>query len=157
MHAPWARAAAMTATLTAALLMVPLVAMQFTTEVNWGIGDFAVAGALIFSAGMGYHLAARPIQGARRKFALAAVGSCLCWALSGRSWPSACSHSSADFSRSYTSSGMFFKVNVVGMSGFRQLVTTMVPLWLFVNPQGACRSGARACRTRLRAQSLRAA
>ena len=30
------------------LLSIPLIAMQFTTEVNWGIGDFAVFGFMLF-------------------------------------------------------------------------------------------------------------
>ena len=36
---------------TAALLMVPLVAMQFTDEVDWSIIDFVIAGALLFGTG----------------------------------------------------------------------------------------------------------
>jgi hypothetical protein len=36
---------------TAAILLVPLVAMRFTREVNWGLLDFAVAAVL--SAGTG--------------------------------------------------------------------------------------------------------
>jgi hypothetical protein len=31
------------AAITAVLLLVPLVVMQFTTEVNWTIGDFVIA------------------------------------------------------------------------------------------------------------------
>ena len=34
------------------LLLVPLVAMQFTREVRWGLADFIVAGALLFGAGL---------------------------------------------------------------------------------------------------------
>ena len=33
------------------LLLVPLVAMQFTDEVNWGPLDFVVAGVLLLSTG----------------------------------------------------------------------------------------------------------
>ncbi len=36
---------------TALLLLIPLVAMQFTQEVAWGPGDFIVAAGLLFSAG----------------------------------------------------------------------------------------------------------
>lgn len=39
------------AIVTAAVLMVPLIAMQFTDEVNWSLGDFVVMGALMFGAG----------------------------------------------------------------------------------------------------------
>lgn len=44
---------------TAALLMVPLVAMQFTEEVNWTTLDFAVAGCLLFGSGLAYVLIAQ--------------------------------------------------------------------------------------------------
>jgi hypothetical protein len=37
---------------TAAILMIPLVAMQFTNEVVWDLFDFAVAGALIGMTGL---------------------------------------------------------------------------------------------------------
>lgn len=39
------------------LLLVPLVAMQFTDEVNWDVFDFAVAGALILGVGVAFELA----------------------------------------------------------------------------------------------------
>jgi len=37
---------------TAAILMIPLVAMQFTNEVAWDLFDFAVAGTLIGVTGL---------------------------------------------------------------------------------------------------------
>ena len=46
------------AVVTAALLLLPLVAMQFTEEVNWQLGDFVVAGGLLFGAGFTYELVA---------------------------------------------------------------------------------------------------
>ena len=45
------------AIVTALLLLVPLIAMQFTEEVNWSAWDFIVGGALIFLAGAGLVLA----------------------------------------------------------------------------------------------------
>lgn len=36
------------ALVTGLLLLVPLVAMQFTDEVRWNLADFVVAGALLF-------------------------------------------------------------------------------------------------------------
>jgi len=44
---------------TALLLLIPLVAMQFTTKVNWTPADFLVAGLLLFGAGLAYVLVAR--------------------------------------------------------------------------------------------------
>ena len=45
---------------TAALiLLLQLVAMQFTDEVNWSVADFAFAGALLIGTGLTYELAAR--------------------------------------------------------------------------------------------------
>lgn len=41
------------------VLLVPLVAMQFTDEVRWSFGDFVVMGALLCGAGLGYTLATR--------------------------------------------------------------------------------------------------
>ena len=37
----------MIAMITAAILLIPLIAMQFTEEVNWTMGDFIVAGTLL--------------------------------------------------------------------------------------------------------------
>jgi hypothetical protein len=41
------------------LLLLPLVAMQFTDEVDWDLADFAVFGAMLGVAGGSYELAAR--------------------------------------------------------------------------------------------------
>ena len=41
------------------ILLLPLVAMQFTDEVVWGPVDFVFAGCLLFGAGLTYELAAR--------------------------------------------------------------------------------------------------
>jgi hypothetical protein len=46
-------------TATALLLLTPLVAMQFTDEVDWTVSDFVFAGGLLLSAGVTYELAAR--------------------------------------------------------------------------------------------------
>jgi hypothetical protein len=44
---------------TAAILVAPLVAMQFTDEVNWGLLDFIVMGILLFGTGLTYVLISR--------------------------------------------------------------------------------------------------
>ena len=37
---------------TAILLLIPLIAMQFTTEVNWTLLDFVAAGVLLFGTSL---------------------------------------------------------------------------------------------------------
>lgn len=48
--------------MTLFVLLVPLLAMQFTDEVSWSPADFAIAGALLFSAGLMYGLIARKMD-----------------------------------------------------------------------------------------------
>jgi hypothetical protein len=43
----------------AALILLPLLAMQVTDEVDWDLADFAFAGALLVGVGVTYELAAR--------------------------------------------------------------------------------------------------
>lgn len=63
---------------TAALLSVPLVAMQFTDEVVWGLTDFGVAAALLLGAGLLYELVAlRSHSAVLRAAAGAAIGAVL--------------------------------------------------------------------------------
>lgn len=47
------------ALVTAFILLIPLVAMQFSDEVDWNLFDFVVAGALLFGSGLTYELIAR--------------------------------------------------------------------------------------------------
>ena len=56
------------------MLLVPLIAMQFTDEVNWGVADFVIFGALLFGVGITYELAVRKTGNAAFK---AAVGLAL--------------------------------------------------------------------------------
>ena len=44
---------------TAGLLLIPLVAMQFTDEVSWGQGDFIIMGALLLAVGFTYEFIAK--------------------------------------------------------------------------------------------------
>ena len=71
-------AAARMAALTG-MLLLPLVAMQFTVEVTWAPGDFVAAGKLLFGAGMAYMLAPRPYphdsaEGGRRRAGIRSAG-----------------------------------------------------------------------------------
>jgi hypothetical protein len=61
---------------TALVLSVPLVAQQFTDEVNWSVADFLVMGVLIFSAGLSYVLITRYVTNIVHKAAIVmALGS----------------------------------------------------------------------------------
>jgi hypothetical protein len=47
----------------ALLLLLPLVAMPFTREINWTGSDFAAAAILLIGAGLTYELAVRRVTG----------------------------------------------------------------------------------------------
>ena len=49
-------------TTVAVLLLIPLIAMQFSPEVNWSPVDFAVAGVLLFGTGMSCELVLRKVK-----------------------------------------------------------------------------------------------
>jgi hypothetical protein len=61
------------ALVTAATLLVPLVAMQFTREVHWTVGDFVSAGVLLMGTGLLFDLAARTIR--TRKARVLTIGA----------------------------------------------------------------------------------
>jgi hypothetical protein len=54
-----ARPAVRIALVTACILLVPLVAMQITDEVDWGVADFVLAGVLLGGSGLLLELAVR--------------------------------------------------------------------------------------------------
>jgi hypothetical protein len=58
---------------TGLVLMVPLVAMQFTEEVDWNLFDFIVMGIPLLSMGFGYELATRSVGDAKSRFAIGLV------------------------------------------------------------------------------------
>ncbi len=53
------RPAAVVALVTVLLLMIPLVAMQFTDDVVWTLSDFIIMGLILFGAGFTYVLISR--------------------------------------------------------------------------------------------------
>lgn len=67
------RAAFGAAVVSALLLLVPLVAMRVTPEVNWGPGDFLVAFGLLFVAGMACALGTRSVTRPTQRVAVVAV------------------------------------------------------------------------------------
>jgi len=52
MSKPTSRPAVRIALVTALILLVPLVGMLFTNEVNWGVFDFVLAGVLLGGSGL---------------------------------------------------------------------------------------------------------
>ncbi|KQS36933.1 hypothetical protein [Pedobacter sp. Leaf194] len=47
---------------TALILSIPLIAMQFTNEVNWDFKDFIAAGILLLSAGFAIEFVIRKVH-----------------------------------------------------------------------------------------------
>jgi hypothetical protein len=57
----------------ALILLLPLVAMQFSDTVNWSAFDFALAGTLLFGTGLAFELVARKAKTIAYRAALAAA------------------------------------------------------------------------------------
>ena len=68
------RSAVRVALATAFILLLPLVAMQITDEVDWGVADFVLAGALLGGTGLLLELAARNGNTIAYRAAAAAIG-----------------------------------------------------------------------------------
>ncbi|WP_316827753.1 hypothetical protein [Pedobacter miscanthi] len=61
-------------TITATILAIPLIAMQFTNEVKWNFADFATAGTLLLSTGLAIELVIRNLKtGTLRTIILVAI------------------------------------------------------------------------------------
>ncbi len=68
---------------TIILLLIPLISMQFTDEVNWTLFDFIVAGALLLSVGLLIELVLRKINTNKNCIAILVcilIGFILIWA-----------------------------------------------------------------------------
>jgi hypothetical protein len=71
------------ALVTAAILMIPLVAMQFTSEVNWTGSDFVAAGTLLALTGLVLTFALRKFRSTQSRLlaaGLIVLGFLYCWA-----------------------------------------------------------------------------
>ena len=60
-------------TAAALLLLLPLVAMQFTDEVAWTLLDFVTAGSLLFGSALVYELATRNMITIKYRVAIGVV------------------------------------------------------------------------------------
>lgn len=49
------------------MLLIPMIAMQFTEEVNWGMADFLIGGFTLLFAGMGIDYFLREIKNPKLK------------------------------------------------------------------------------------------
>ncbi len=56
-----------------AILLTPLIAMQFTQEVDWSLADFAVGGVLLYGSGFLLDLIRRKVSGRIRVVAIAVL------------------------------------------------------------------------------------
>lgn len=54
----------------AVLLCIPLVAMQFTNEVNWKLSDFIIAGGLLLGTGLLIEVVAQNIKDKRTRIGI---------------------------------------------------------------------------------------
>jgi len=54
----------------AVLLLIPLVAMQFTNEVNWTLLDFSIAGVLLLGTGLVCEFLMRKVKTKEKRIAL---------------------------------------------------------------------------------------
>ncbi len=52
------------------ILLIPLIAMQFTDEVNWSLFDFIIAGALLLGIGLMCELAIRKVDKIKYRIAI---------------------------------------------------------------------------------------
>ena len=68
------RSAVRVALVTAFVLLLPLVAMQFTDEVDWGLADFVSAGVLLGGTGLLLERAARKPRNIAYRAAAIAIG-----------------------------------------------------------------------------------
>lgn len=57
----------------AAILCIPLIAMQFSDEVNWTTGDFAIMAALLFGTGLAVELTIRMVSNPKYRLLISLV------------------------------------------------------------------------------------
>lgn len=55
------------------LLLIPLIGMQISAEINWSFFDFLIMGILLLGAGLLLELVLRKIRGKENRIALVAI------------------------------------------------------------------------------------
>lgn len=55
------------------ILLIPLIGMQFTEEVNWSLFDFIVAGVLLLATGLGCEFIIQKVKKKENRIALILV------------------------------------------------------------------------------------
>ena len=55
------------------ILLLPLIAMQFTDEVNWTLFDFVIAGILLIGTGLMCEIAMRKIKKVRNRIIICVI------------------------------------------------------------------------------------
>ena len=60
-------------TIASLLLLIPLIAMQFTNEVNWGITDFIIMGALLFGTALSGEAVLRKVKSTKGRILICGV------------------------------------------------------------------------------------
>lgn len=55
------------------LLLLPLIAMQFSNEVNWKGGDFLIMGVLLYGTGLSCELVMRKVKGRGKRFLVCGI------------------------------------------------------------------------------------
>jgi len=55
------------------LLSIPLIAMQFTAEVNWSLADFAIMAAMLLGLGLVIELLLRRVKRKKHRLILGAI------------------------------------------------------------------------------------
>lgn len=55
------------------ILLIPLVAMQFSDEWDWGVFDFIIIGILLAGVGVGYQMVVRGVKNNHRQAVIGVV------------------------------------------------------------------------------------
>jgi peptidoglycan/LPS O-acetylase OafA/YrhL len=55
------------------LLIIPLIAMQFTNEVNWSAMDFLMAGILLFGASLAIEFVVRKVKSRKNRIIICVI------------------------------------------------------------------------------------